>query len=141
MTCSRSQSQLAGSFFCWGQGPKTFCSVPSTSAAPCCSPWPSFVFIITDPVPRNPSLAPLASGPVSAQLSKLCSQAVTQLKPGLSIGSWSFLYDMGLGFHSPALLGRQLVPRKEQEAGARQSRVEIQLVKCPHLPELPVHHF
>lgn len=141
MTCSRSQSQLVGNFSCWEQSPRTVCSGPSTSAAPCSSPWPSLIFMITAPVPRNVSLVPLASRPVSAQLSKLCYQAVTHLKPGLSIGSWSFLYDMEVRFHSPALSGRQLVPWKEQDVGARQFKVEIQLDKHPHLPELPFHDF
>lgn len=46
---------------------------PSTSVASCCSPWTALVFIITVLLPGRPSLAPLASRPASAQLSKLCS--------------------------------------------------------------------
>lgn len=140
MTCSRSQSQLSRELFLLGVEPKDILFRAQHLCRPCSSPWPSLIFMITAPVPRNASLATLASRPASAQLSKLCSQAVTHLKPGLSIGTWSFLYDMEVRFHSPALSRRQLVSWKEQDVGARQFKVEIQLDKHPHLPELPFHH-
>lgn len=103
MTRSRSHTQpVSRELLLWRARHEDILFRPAPPQRPAAAPG-HLLSMITASVPRRPSLVPRASGPASAQLSKLCSQAVTQLNPGLSIGSWSFLYGMGLRFHSPAL--------------------------------------